>query len=46
MSLDDHTLKDIGIARCEIPGIVSGNIVPRRAMNENLPQRPGIEQRG
>ena len=36
MSLDDHTLKDIGIARCEVLGIVAGNVVPRRAANENL----------
>lgn len=39
MSLNDHMLKDIGIARCEIPGIVAGKIVPRRAANDNLPER-------
>jgi len=39
MSLDDHMLKDIGIARCEVLGIVAGNVVPRRAANENLAQR-------
>ena len=35
--LDDHMLADIGIARSEIPGIVSGRIAPRRATNENEP---------
>ena len=39
MSLDDHMLKDIGVARCEIPGIVAGKIVRRRAANVNLEQQ-------
>ncbi len=39
MSLDDHMLADIGISRGEIPGIVTGAIQPRRATNENRPQR-------
>ena len=33
--LDDHMLADIGISRGEIPGIVSGKLPPRRAVNEN-----------
>jgi len=41
MSLDDHILKDIGIARCEILGIVAGYVVLWQAVNENLPQRQG-----
>ena len=36
--LDDHMLADIGICRGDIPGIVSGVIVPRHA-NENRPHR-------
>ena len=39
MSLDDHMLEDIGISRCEIPGIGDGTVVPRWAANENLPER-------
>lgn len=39
MALDDHMLKDIGIARCEIPRIAAGNAAPRRAANENLAQQ-------
>jgi len=35
--LDDHMLADIGISRGEIPGIVSGELPPRRAVNENKP---------
>jgi len=42
MSLNDHMLKNIGIALCEIPGIVAGNLVPRQAVNENLPQQSPI----
>jgi len=34
-ALDDHMLADIGISRGEIPGIVSGKLPPRRAVNEN-----------
>lgn len=39
MALDDHMLKDIGIARCQIPGIVAGLIPPRPPANENQPQQ-------
>ena len=42
MSLNDHMLKKIGIARCEIRGIVVRNVVPRLAVNENLPQQSPI----
>lgn len=35
--LDDHMLADIGITRGEIPGIVAGELPPRRASNENKP---------
>jgi len=42
MSLNDHMLENIGIARCEIHGIVARNVVPRQAVNENLPQRSPI----
>ena len=42
MSLNDHMHKKIGIARREIPGIVAGNLVPRQAVNENLPQQSPI----
>jgi uncharacterized protein YjiS (DUF1127 family) len=34
-ALDDHMLADIGISRGEIPGIVTGKLPPRRAVNEN-----------
>ena len=34
-ALDDHMLADIGISRGEIPGIISGAILPNRAVNEN-----------
>lgn len=44
MALDEHMLKDIGVARCEIPGIVAGNVVYRRAANENL-EPPSRTQR-
>ena len=37
MSLDDHMLKDIGITRSQIPGVVRGVINPHRASNENKP---------
>jgi uncharacterized protein YjiS (DUF1127 family) len=37
MSLDDHMLKDIGITRSQIPGVVRGVIDPRQASNENKP---------
>lgn len=37
MALDDHLLADIGITRSEIPGIIRGEIKPRRAVNENQP---------
>lgn len=37
LSLDDHMLADIGVSRCEIPGIVAGQFPPRRAVNENKP---------
>jgi len=42
ISLDEHTLKDIGISRGEIAGIATGKIVPLRAAKENPPQRQGI----
>jgi uncharacterized protein YjiS (DUF1127 family) len=45
MSLDDQMLKDIGVARCEIPGIVAGNVVPRWAANENLVPQSGTARR-
>ena len=35
-SLDEHTLADIGIIRGEVPGIVVGKIVPRRAASDGL----------
>lgn len=41
-SFDDRMLKDIGISRCEIPGIGDGTVVPRRAANENLGQQSRI----
>ncbi|HUC60828.1 MAG TPA: DUF1127 domain-containing protein [Alphaproteobacteria bacterium] len=37
MSLDDHMLKDIGITRSQIPGVVQGTIDPHAAVNENKP---------
>jgi uncharacterized protein YjiS (DUF1127 family) len=37
MSLDDHMLKDIGITRSQIPGVVRGVIHPHPASNENKP---------
>jgi len=38
-ALDDHMLADIGIGRSEIPGIVAGEFVPGRAVNENRSSR-------
>jgi len=39
MSLDDNTLNDIGVARCEIPGLVRFKIVrPEAANDERLLQ--------
>jgi len=34
MSLDDRMLKDIGVARCEIPGFVAFKVEPQEAANE------------
>ncbi|HVH83282.1 MAG TPA: adenylate/guanylate cyclase domain-containing protein, partial [Steroidobacteraceae bacterium] len=39
-SLDDHTLKVMGIARYEIPGIVAAEMAPQAAANEEDPPQP------
>jgi uncharacterized protein YjiS (DUF1127 family) len=37
MSLDDHMLRDIGITRGQIPGVIKGLLAVRVASNENKP---------
>lgn len=47
MSLDDRTLKDIGVARCEIRGLVAHKIAPQDVANDNRPlqSRPATRTR-
>ena len=45
MSLDDHTLKDILHRTLQNSRIVAGNVMPRRAANENLAQQSGTMRR-
>jgi uncharacterized protein YjiS (DUF1127 family) len=40
--LDDRMLKDIGVARCRIPGLVAFRVVQQEAVNEDRPPQSRI----